>query len=225
MPCEDLLQRHSKHIMALDRWFYIEMAFLDHVTKEGGAKELEEQYKRRCSSTGAASLQEALRAAELLMSESLFSRVSKQAQNGVIAASTMVRQLINGQPAVVGTGTSPFLKWVHDDLVNFVRDPDEGEGLAGDAVILRGVPALKSKYTKVLKSKKPEMKDVEVLCLHASAALNADERAQLHKVREQVLSQLQKPAKASQAKAKPSLKRRAPAEFDGDAQVMRLLES
>ena len=71
---QDILQSHERHILSLDRWFYIELAFLQHVTKAGGEQELERLYKSRCAAGVHESLESAHSAAEALMSESLFVR-------------------------------------------------------------------------------------------------------------------------------------------------------
>ena len=88
---------------------------------------------------------------------------------------------------------------------------------------LRGLAALKAKYERVAKTKKPLLADLEVLCLHSSGVFDEEKKKQILAWRDDALWQLQRPSRNAQPKSKPC-KRKAAPEFDADAQVMKLLE-
>ena len=210
---EDVLNSNSKDLLNLDRWFYIELAFLEHVCKEGGEKELQRQYQERCGSSAGVTVAEAHQRAKDLMSQPLFKFVSEQGQSGVKAAAGMLRQVMMGQPPVVSAKSSHFLKTVHADLVNFVEEKaPQGSGSSGEAVKLRGIPAMEAKLQRVLKAKQPDMKDLEILCVHAAVAFNEESRRQVMELRDQALSKVRKTIKPVVA-AKSKCRRKE--EFDG----------
>ena len=128
------------------------MAFLDHVTKEGGEAELQAQYKQRCGAATGRSMADALAAAEKLMTEELFTRVNAGAQNGVKAASGLLKAMLNGQSPALSSSSSSFLKWVHSDLVQFVTESQPGEASGSAGGELRGVEAVKSKFQKIMQA-------------------------------------------------------------------------
>ena len=69
--------------------------------------------------------------------------------------------------------------------------------LSKSPFVLLLIPALKAKYDQVMKAKEVELKDVEVLCLHAGVAVSEEERENLVKMRNGMLSEIRKPAKAA----------------------------
>ena len=220
--CQDIVQSHSKHLLSLDRWFYIEMAFVEHLAKDGGEQELQRLYRQRCFAADGRDVAQAHRAAVALMGEELYQRVGQQAQNGIKAATAMLKQVLSGQPASVSANASKFLKAVQSDLPNFVTEAAGAQGSGDSGETLRGVAALKRKFARVQKEKKPEMKELEALCVHSVAAFNEEERKVIMSMRDASLTQMPKPVKAEVAKSRA--KRRAPEAFDGNAQVMKLLE-
>ena len=201
------------------------MAFLEHVCKEGGETELQRLFQEHCGSSSGLTVKQAHERAMALMKEPLFQRVSEQGQNGVKAAAGLLKQVLSGQSPVVSGKASKFLKAVHNDLVNFVTEIDGGSAGSGDrpGPRLRGIPALKAKFAKMKTSKTTDVKELKTLCVFASVAFSEAERKDLMAWRDAALAKLPKANKAA-APVRARAKSRGKEHFDGDAQVMALLQ-
>lgn len=237
---QETLQAHSDRLLAMDRYAFIDVAFIQHVAGEGGQDRLATVYLQQClpSKDKLLSIAQAIKESNAVMSGDLYKFCTSGAQGSLTAAHSVLCQVEQGLPASVTSDQTPFLQQVQSRLQYFiifcgeakVKFDEEGifQKPENGTSIEYGVDALMSMWQRVKDQDEATVsfKDLEVFVTFGSF-LSEEVRSEAHLMVEKKLQatseQATKKALAHDVPVESKKKRKGAATADGAAKAAKSL--
>ena len=221
------MEKHCEQLSNIDKYFFLDLAFVSHCAGEGGQRKLEEILLAKClpSSETYISVGEAVKESEKILECDLYNFSSEGAQGALKAAHQLLRQIQQGVTILSNRNGTNFLQQVfarsqyfvvfsEKHKIWFAGEKDAIEKAASDD-LLRGSKALEAMW-QIVQKKDPKdlnLKQLEPLVVFGQFLPEASRKV-AHEKAERVMKLAHaKAGKASKAvpaesDAKPS-KRKA----------------
>ena len=157
MSSEAALAQHKSKLMALDHFFAVDLAFLEHMAGASGAAELQRLWFEDVMPDEGrkVTLEESVRRAKAFLSRPLFLYAGGIAQGTIRAGVEMLTLMEQGKAPVVEPNADAFLKKMFLKLPFFVRIAGSASGSASSAGPVRdvvGKDALMKLWDDVIKN-------------------------------------------------------------------------
>ena len=217
---EETLEQIRQKLLAIDQYAWIDLAFVSHVTGEGGQRALEDSFVKNClpSSKVLLSLPFCVQASKGLQESDLYVFAGSAAQGSIVGAHALLSKVEQGLPLTLDRQATPFMQKVFCQMQHFIVHAEKGEITYDDqgrlvqtasmGEVISGAPALKKCWQDVESKEASNLTlgRLEPLVIHGHL-LSEEDRKKVHAKVEEIL-------KLSQGQSK-AVKVRVPAKGSG----------